>query len=1009
MNDWDKTLRRWLAVCVAAVAVPIAAEALTRAEEGASPKGLRPYELEWANRQTDTRPPLVDFEHLDGWTVQSEVGQAELTLSNERPLWGQQSAKLVYRGSSKDRPASFVLRPPRPIRLPAAFDCVTLWVWSDVWMWRGDKGKPQARLSVLLATPGGQTVEVPFTRGLDWPEWWLLLVRLNAAQREAVAAGATLAGVRLSNCRLDEEKTIYLDHLAFYTESLSPVACAVQPRPAIDLPSGQDLGVQTGNARLPFPTRKETLLPENGATDFKTELVRDGADYLFRYRGSDGTLEYRYRPATGTLGDVSAKWQGAAGNMLRPLAEGGVRLTVDRNVEGLLNTGGVYLPVKPQAVAPEKIEPLECRLNNGTVVSRWRASRGRQSAEVAYTLRLWQKSLVVDVQCSGGEVGEVSLGGVAGADRPRLVPVPYWTGEDLGADRGRPALLVMGPAERPLFCSVFLDHTRTGASQFFFRTAIEPGRAVCAGGSRYLPRTDGRRNDCFERIFVTLSPQLEETLPRVPNPPSPWRKTAAEYLMCASGANNRESDLAHWRKMARYGIRKVVVLDHETGWRDHAESFTFRTVPAPGKGGDEGQRAYSRQMQELGFRYGVYNNYTDFVPLNAHWNEDLVSRTPDGQWQTAWFRCYAPKPARVAALEQTITPIIQEKFHLNAGLLDVHTAITPWRRVDYDARIPGAGTLLSQFYAYGQLMLHQQQIWNGPVFSEGGNHWYYAGLVTGSLAQDRGYDLAADPWLVDFDLRQLHPLGCDVGIANHNAFGGVPGQAGTANSEDRFFAGTIAFGHIGHFENSGALNPRLFRSYYMLQQLQAAYAGAAVRAIRYADEQGRLLDASAAVATGAYRRSQLRLEYDNGLLVWVNGHRSDTWKTPHAELPPNGYYGQNRDGSLVVFSALADGRRADYVHSPAYDYLDGRGRWLQTPWGGSEGQLIILKQAGGAREIIPFRSRRFSVAARAGSSVVALDENSAEIGAARAELHDGLLSIQPLPAAVSYRLRTAEK
>ena len=523
------TEQKAMAYCVAAVAVVIAAEALTRAEEGAAPKGLRPYELEWAKRQQDTRPPLVDFEHLDGWTVQSEVGQADLTLSKDRPLWGEKSAKLVYRGSNKDRPASFVLRPPRPIKLPAAFDCATLWVWSDVWMWRGDKGKP---------------------------EWWLLHVRLNAAQREAVAAGATLAGVRLFNCRLDEEKTIYLDHLAFYSEPLSPVACAVQPQPGIDLPPAQDLGVQKGSARLPFPTREETLLPENLATDFKTELVRDGADYVFRYRGSDDTLEYRYRPATGTLGDVSAKWQGAAGNMLRPLAEGGVRLTVDRNVEGLLNTGGVYLPAKPQAVAPEKIEPLECRLGGDTVVSRWRVARGRQSAVVAYTLRLWQKSLLVDVRCGGGEVGEVSLGGVAGADRPRLVSVPYWTGEDLGADRGRPALLVMGPAERPLFCSVFLDH---------------------------------------------------------------------------------------------------------------AESFTFRTVPAPGKGGDEGQRTYARQMQELGFRYGVYNNYTDFVPLNAHWNEDLVSRTPDGQWQTAWFRCYAPKPAQVAALEQTLTPIIQEKFHLNAG------------------------------------------------------------------------------------------------------------------------------------------------------------------------------------------------------------------------------------------------------------------------------------------------------------------------------------------------------
>ena len=988
-----------------AIVLLLAAGSAVLGEETTSAKGARPYELEWAGRKKDTRPPLVDFQNLDGWTVTSAHGAADLTLSKERPLWGENAAKLVYRGSTQAQGASFVLRPPRPIKLPGSFDSATLWVWAEYWAWHKDKGRPAARMSVLLTTPSGQTIEVPFSRGLDWPEWWLLHVRLSAAQRRAVAAGASLIGVRLFDCRLDDEKTIYLANLAFYTESLSPVRCAVEPRPGIDLPPGQDLGVQTGNPPLPFPTRNETLLPENRVKDFTTELVRDGADFVFRYHGSDGTLEYRYRPESGTLGDVSARWQAVAGKTLHPLAEGGVRLAVDRNVEGLLNTGGVYLPRTAKAVAPENIEPVACRQEGPAVVARWRVSRGPQAAEVTYTLRLWQKSLVVDVQSGGGAVGEVSLGGVAGADNPRLVSVPFWTGEDLGPDRGRSAVLVMGPVEHPLFASVFLDHTRSGASQFFFHSGIEKGLAVCSGGSRYLPRTDGRRNDCFERIFLTFSPRFEETLPRVPNPPSPWRKTMAEYLVTIHGAQERESDYARWPEFARYGIHKVVVLDHESGWRDNAESFTFRTVPAPGKGGDEGQRTYARRMQELGFRYGLYNNYTDFAPLNAHWDEDLVSRTPDGEWETAWFRCYAPKPARVAALEQALTPIIQDKFHLSAGLLDVHTAITPWRRVDYDARIPGAGTLLSQFYAFGQLMLHQQQIWNGPVFSEGGNHWWYAGLVTGSFAQDRGYNLAREPWLVDFDLRRLHPLNCDVGLASPHEFYDPSGRRPTEDPLDRFLAGTIAFGHVSQFENSGHVHARLLRSYYMVQQLQAAYVTAAVQEIRYANDKGQLLDTSAAVATEAFRRSQLQLTYDNGLTVWVNGHASDAWQTPHAELPPSGYYARNLDGSLVVSSALADGRRADYVHSPAYDYVDGRGRWLVTPWAASDGQLIVLHEAGGAREVIPFQAKHFAVAAGAAPSrVVALDISGAELGPAQVELRDGLLYIQAFPHAISYRL-----
>ncbi len=33
--------------------------------------------------------------------------------------------------------------------------------------------------------------------------------------------------------------------------------------------------------------------------------------------------------------------------------------------------------------------------------------------------------------------------------------------------------------------------------------------------------------------------------------------------------------------------------------------------------------------------------------------------------------------------------------------------------------------------------------------------------------------------------------------------------------------------------------------------------------------------------------SQLKLDYDNGLEIWVNGNKEETWETPNAELPPN--------------------------------------------------------------------------------------------------------------------------
>jgi hypothetical protein len=502
---------------------------------------------------------------------------------------------------------------------------------------------------------------------------------------------------------------------------------------------------------------------------------------------------------------------------------------------------------------------------------------------------------------------------------------------------------------------------------------------------------------------LTFSPRFEETLPTVDNPPSKWRDVASEYLVFNRGASkDREKDYKHWKIAARYGLRQLVVMDHEDGWRDGAESFTFRTVPAPAKGGDKGQRKYAKRVQELGMRYGIYNNYTDLVPVNAYWDEDMVTKIPDGSWETAWYRCYAPKSQKVVSMEQKITAEIQRKFNLNAGCLDVHTAITPWMRVDYDERVPGAGTMLSQFYDFGQLMLHQQNVWNGQTFSEGGNHFYYCGLITGSNGEDRGYHVYDEPWLVDFDLLKLHPLGCDVGFAHGED------RSNTDNRWDRFFAGTIAYGHLGKFidfnENIRSLS---LRSYYMLQQLQSSYAKALVKEIRYADKKGKPLDTSTAVATNVYRDSRLQILYDNGLLIWVNGNNEDNWKIPDVVLPPNGYYAKDPEGKLIVFSALINGNRADYVHSPAYDYIDGRGIWVKTPWGACDGKLIVLKDsANDALEVIPFEATQFAITLEASpKSITALDMSGKKIGKADAVYEDGLYSWKPVSDAVSYRVK----
>jgi len=90
--------------------------------------GERPIEMVWANRTTDTRPPLIDFEDLTGWTVEARNAEARLIQSREQQIWGRYTGKLVYRRTSEA--PSVILRPPRPVRITAPFDCVN---FLDLW------------------------------------------------------------------------------------------------------------------------------------------------------------------------------------------------------------------------------------------------------------------------------------------------------------------------------------------------------------------------------------------------------------------------------------------------------------------------------------------------------------------------------------------------------------------------------------------------------------------------------------------------------------------------------------------------------------------------------------------------------------------------------------------------------------------------------------------------------------------------------------------------------------
>jgi hypothetical protein len=971
--------------------------------------GKRPYEMDWANRTEDDHPPLVDFEDLTGWTVETKDAEASFIRTREEQIWGKYVGKLTYKGLGNQPVVT--LRPPQPIPIEKPFDAVTIWVYGNNWAWISDPTTPRVLVSALFIDSQGQEFSLPIWT-VYWREWFLCHRRLSPDLIERVKGGAKLAGITVSGGRNKDDRVLYFDNLAVFTEEFRPLTFKPRPARGIDMFPGETVGTNTGPGKLPFPTRKETILPGEVETAPQTErtvVEQDGA-FGFVYTAPGTYFRYDLKPKTGSFGDISISWKGSTPG-LRPCVDGGVYFATD--------TG-------PQP--PERAEHLGTQLADDPefankpftsehakkVVSRWRMHLGDRLAEVTYTYRLWGKSLVIDVVAPGGEIAEVRYGRCEGAQNPRLVTLPFYP---MGAGGPRPAVLVSDSKE-PLFLMGNTCWYLSDASQPFAVNEVKDGKATYNGGTRYIPKTDGKRNDVYERFFITVSNRFEEVLPTIPNPESPWKKITGTHEWIAHGASNRDNDLKYFRETHRYGMTQVVITDHETMWRDGGESFTFRTRTAPGKGGDESQIAYGKALQdELGFVYGPYNNFTDFAPVNEYWNADRVNRTPDNQLQGAWARCYAPKPTIAVEFCELLSPINQAKFHFSTAYCDVHTAVAPWDRVDYDYRVPGAGTFTGVFYPYGEIMLLQKKAWNGPVYSEGNNHAFYCGLTDGNYGQDQRYGVDVNPWLVDFDLRKMHDLCCNFGIGSPDMFYSTHKGMGSTEQEidasiDRFFCATVAFGHPGFLTYAGGGLRTALRGYYMLQQLASEYCLSSADEIRYANAEGRLLDTSAAVASGDFRRSQIVTRYKNGCVTVCNGSMTDRMKVDaygrKLDLPPNGYAGWMPDDSIEVLSGDDRGTRADYAATPAYLFVDGRGTFVRYPKAAGNGIGVCRKLGEGKWEYVPFRGAECGFAVPEGTAT-ALDYDGKEIGSAEVRSARGLTYIMPVEGAFSYVLTEAPK
>ncbi len=953
--------------------------------------GVRPYEMDWANRTKDDRDPIIDFEDNTPWTVEAANSKATFVRTREQQLFGKYVYKLTYRRIG-DKTPSITLRPPKPVPVPVPFDIVGCWIYGNNWAWVTDPSTPRVQVNLLFKTADNKEHEYNLTT-VRWKEWFLALKRYPDQDLKILSQPEThFTGFKITNGTNAEDRAIFFDSLTIYEENQQPLTFKPRPKRGIDMFPGQSPGANNGPGRLPFPNREDTILPDSKAPGATNTATQNNSTFTLQYTGSDGTLTISYKPETGRWDDVTATWNQ---HTFKPLLNGGPTLfTAKENRFG---------------TKPEKATHVKTELVNQTIESTWNLELNGKSTQAKYIFTLKGKTLIVDTIAKGGTIAAVAIGKANGLVNPKVQKVPYYD----YAGGGRPAVIASGTPQDPLFYSAHIDWYRSNASSVWSEPFAVGTEAAANWGTIYIPKTDGQLNDCFDRFFVTIGPKFEEHLPNIPNPKSPYKHVAGKRVWKVHFAGDLEKDKQYWKRIWRHGLRNIIINGHEVGWRDGGESFTFRTKAAPKKGGDKGMYDYTRYMQDkLGFVYGPYNNFTDFAPVNEYWRTDIVSRNPESDFMHAWARCYAPKPQYAVEYCAELAPIIQKKFNFGTAYCDVHTSVTPWSRTDFDARVPGAGTFAATFYAFGEIMLHQKNAWKGPVYSEGPHHCYYSGLTDGNYAQDRSYYLPTDPWLVDFDLRKMHPLECNFGMGddgmfykNRIGYGDTPEQ--NNHYIDRFIAATAAYGHPSYLVTRNMRS--IMRSYFMLQQLQSYYTQVDVKTIQYANENGELLDTTQAIMTGALKLSHLVITYEDGTTVIANGSTDIDFNITHdgytLQLPPAGYAGWSGDKKVFVKSAINNNNHADYVDSPEYIFVDGRDYLFQRfPKAASAG-LAVCRFAPDRKtaEFIPLEGTECAFAVNA-TKAIALAEDLTELGPAQIRQARGLTYILPVKNAFSYKL-----
>ena len=854
-------------------------------------QGLQPHsELVWDMAKGD----------LAQWKIS---GKAKLTSTQETKLWGEHVAKLTLPTSG-----SVTIRPPKPLVVKEA-DGLDLWIF-------GPLGTIPV-MDFMITDATNKTFRVrTIGSGSRWARtrWWGLAAGLIPQEAKFPIKVTAIRFSKLS-ARYPNDYLCF-DRIGAYKVN------------KVDI-------VDSSKTKNPFPVTEDGIMPIGMAKGAKNTARKAGSSYVFDYQGKDAKIAYTYTPQTGTLGDISVDYNG---KKFRPAVNGGI-VAMFGNDRVMPGDKSVKSKLLKQTFANNKL----CTV--------WQLSKN--GIDLKFELNFWikGKSLAIEVK----ELSNLGLafdcGKTENTPDPRLFQLTY-----LNNRWNYPRIMVTND----YFVSVFLDWYYSDASSLIEGTAMggvdgakvyNKTSARIMGGSFYHNLTNGKRNPVYEKMYITVSPELHDVMPHINNPPSHMIEVS-KNLVCSTRAyalqgnpKHADEEIALWKKMHDYGATDMFVRFHSGILRTPVESnnIAFQLDGGYQNGGDATVRRMTDGVAKYVKRVGLYGENRVVHPLDSapYFTYGGLMKQSDNTYTLGWDGIFRPKSGIQLALQKKYIPELIKRYPaLNGMYLDELSNAPPWADTDYDHTIPGAGKFATVLRDYGLVALQQSRLYNGPIWSEGCAAFYWAGLL------DIDYACSNDsreglPLIVDFKLHKINPLSCLTGADWAYLHKPTDGK-----SIDRLVAQEIACGNIGHLGKNGegampwqgrAVVLKNFapvlQSYFLIRQVQEYYCGIAPEVIKY-DINGKLMTATEMLRGNHKPSGRIYTKWPNGLETWVNRGAEGNWVVnvdgEEYILPPDGHAAYVPD-ELLQYVAIKDGHKVSYSRGKYYTYVDGRGEIATFP------------------------------------------------------------------------------